>query len=87
MRAYKSAFDTFRMYAVAEFPDFGFSQAATIGEHLAIYQAAINRDGAGCIAAIEQHVTLYHDGNRSTELLPSKNKPAATMRALGGNII
>ena len=86
MRAYKSAFDTFRMYAVAEFPDFGFGQAVTIREHLAIYEAAIKRDSAACIAAIELHVTHYRDGNRSTEPLPSKTKTAAAMRALGGNV-
>ncbi|MEP2027271.1 MAG: GntR family transcriptional regulator [Paracoccaceae bacterium] len=82
--AYKSAFDTFRMYAVAEFPDFGFSNVLTVGEHLAIYDAAIGRDSAACVAAIEQHVTLYHDGNRSAEPLPTKTRSAATMRALGG---
>ena len=87
MRAYKSAFDTFRMYAVAEFPDFGFGQKVTVREHSAIYEAAINRDSAACIAAIEQHVTLYHDGNRSTKPLPSKNRSAAGMRALGGIVI
>lgn len=85
MRAYKSAFDTFRMYAVAEFPDFGFGQALTVHEHLAIYEAAINRDSSACIAAIDQHVTHHHDDGRSTDSLPSKTKTAAAMRTLGGN--
>lgn len=72
MRAYKSAFDTFRMYAVSEFPDYGFSQAVTAEEHLAIYEAAIKRDVKGCLAAIERHVTLYQDGNRTSVPLPDK---------------
>ncbi len=66
---------------------FGFGQKVTVREHSAIYEAAINRDSAACIAAIEQHVTLYHDGNRSTKPLPSKNRSAAGMRALGGIVI
>lgn len=72
MRAYKSAFDTFRMYAVSTFPNYGFSQEITAKEHQDIYEAAIKRDVPGCIAAIERHVTLYRDGNRSDDPLPSK---------------
>lgn len=72
MRAYKSAFDTFRMYAVSEFPNFGFSPEVTAREHQAIYETAINRDVPGCIRAIEQHVTLYKDGNRTDDPLPPK---------------
>lgn len=72
MRAYKSAFDTFRMYAVSEYENYGFSEDTTIKEHLAIYEAAIQRDVAACIKAIEQHVTLYRDGNRSDDPMPPK---------------
>lgn len=73
MRAYKSAFDTFRMYAVSEFPNYGFGQAVTAKEHLAIYEAAIARDTKACLAAIEDHVTLYKDGNRTRVPLPGES--------------
>ena len=72
MKSYKTAFDTFRMYAVAEFPNYGFSQRVTAKEHQAIYDAAINRDVEACVQAIETHVILYEDGNRSDAPLPSK---------------
>lgn len=72
MRAYKSAFDTFRMYAVASIPNYGFSQDVTAQEHLDIYETAIKRDVSGCIAAIERHLTLYKNGNRTADPLPSK---------------
>lgn len=80
MRAYKSAFDTYRMYAVATFPDYGFSQMITADEHLNIYNAAIDRDVVGCIRAIETHLTLFKDGNRSNDPLPPK---AQTKRRTG----
>ena len=73
MRAYKSAFDTFRMYAVAEFPNYGFGQAVTAQEHQDIYERAIARDVKGCLAAIERHVTLYKNGNRTKVPLPGKS--------------
>ena len=72
MRAYRSAFDTFRMYAVSTFSDYGFSQNVTVKEHLDIYETAINRDIPGCVAAIERHLTLYNDGNRTADPLPPK---------------
>jgi len=72
MRAYKSAFDTFRMYAVAEIPDFGFGYEVTIREHKAIYDAAIARDVPACLAAIETHLTVYQNKNRSETPLPPK---------------
>ncbi len=74
MRTYKSAFDTFRMYAVARFPDFGFHFETTVREHKDIFDAAISRDVSACVAAIERHLTLYEDGNRSGDPLPEKLK-------------
>lgn len=65
MRAYKSAFDTFRMYAVTTFPNYGFSQEITAKEHQDIYETAINRDVAGCLAAIERHLTRNKDAGTS----------------------
>ena len=64
--SYKSVYDTFRMYAVSQIANFGFS-TATRGEHDAIYEAAIARDSTGCIAAIKAHLALYEDNNRSPE--------------------
>jgi DNA-binding GntR family transcriptional regulator len=75
MRAYKSAFDTFRMYAVSAYPNYGFSQDITAKEHLDIYETAIARDVPGCIAAIERHLTLYEGGNRTADPLPPKFPP------------
>lgn len=72
MKAYRSAFDTFRMYAVSTFPNYGFSQDITAQEHLDIYETAIARDVPGCVAAIERHLTLYKDGNRTADPLPPK---------------
>lgn len=76
MRAYKTAFDTFRMYAAAHIADFGFGREVTMNEHKAIYEAAVKRDIEGCLAAIETHVTLYQDKNRSETPLPPKGHPA-----------
>ncbi|ASJ71963.1 GntR family transcriptional regulator [Granulosicoccus antarcticus] len=84
MRAYKTAFDTFRMYAVAQIPEFGFGREVTMSEHKAIYEAAINRDVAGCLAAIETHVTVYQNKNRSETPLPLKGQPAARLHLTGG---
>lgn len=72
MKAYKTAFDTFRMYAVAELPNYGFGQKLTAKEHLDIYTAAMDRDAPACIAAISLHVAVYRDDNRSAEPLPPK---------------
>ncbi len=83
MRAYKTAFDTFRMYAVAQIPEFGFGREVTMNEHKAIYEAAINRDVAGCLAAIETHVTVYQNKNRSETPLPLKGQPAARLHLTG----
>lgn len=74
MRSYKSAFDTFRMYSVAAFPDFGFGWEVTMREHKAIYEAAIERNIENCVIAIETHVTMYQDDNRSDQPLPTKGE-------------
>lgn len=87
MRAYKSAFDTFRMYAVSAFPNYGFSQEITAKEHLDIYETAIKRDIVGCIKAIERHLTLYKDGNRSDDPLPPKAYTNTIPQARGGEKI
>ena len=72
LKTYKSAFDTFRMYAVSSIPNYGFGGEITTQEHRSIYETAVRRDIAGCIEAIETHLVLYKDGNRSTEPLSSK---------------
>ena len=72
MQAYKSAFDTFRMYAVSSIPNYGFGQSITAKEHLDIYQTAINRDVPGCIAAIERHLALDKRHSNTSEPLPLK---------------
>lgn len=79
MQAYKTAFDTFRMYAVAEIPEFGFGREVTMKEHKDIYEAAISRDLASCLAAIETHVTVYQNKNRSDIPLPFKGQSAAML--------
>ena len=75
MQSYKSAFDTFRMYAVSQIPNFGFS-AVTRVEHQAIYDAAIARDGKGCVKAIRTHLELYEDNNRTPERRAPKGENA-----------
>ena len=85
MRAYKTAFDTFRMYAVAEIPEFGFGREVTMNEHKDIYEAAINRDIVACLAAIETHVTVYQNKNRSDSPLPHKGQPAARLLKTSAN--
>ena len=73
LRNYKAAFDAFRMYAVSELSNFGFGGEATIDEHSEIFEAVINRDEGACIAAVERHLTLYEDRNRTSEpILPTK---------------
>lgn len=72
MQTYRNSYDKFRMYAVSEISNYGFSGAITIGEHDAIYAAAITRDVSACIEAIKNHLTLYQDGNRSTERTHAK---------------
>ena len=72
MSAYKSAFDTFRMYAVSSIPNYGFGQDITAKEHLDIYETAINRDVPGCIAAVEQHLNLDKRQIQLAEPLPLK---------------
>lgn len=76
MKAYASAFDTFRMYSNAEFPDYGFGWEVTISEHKAIYESAVVRDTEACVAAIEAHLTVYHDKNRSDKPMPTKAEQA-----------
>ena len=65
LQSYKAAFDTFRMYAVSQIADFGFS-TVTRAEHQAIYDAAISRDAKACLAAIGAHLELFENKNRST---------------------
>lgn len=72
MRAYKLAYDTFRMYAVSQIANFGYTPGATIDEHEAIYKSAIARDRKACARAIRAHLTLYKNNNRSNEPLPAK---------------
>lgn len=75
MRTYKTVYDTFRMYAVSETMNYGFLGSTTIGEHDAVFQAAINRDQTACLAALEQHLIVYHDGNRSMDPVSTKVIP------------
>lgn len=72
LRTYRTVFDTYRMYAVAEFKDHGFAGEITTGEHLAIYNAAVDRDTLACLSALEYHLTLFDDANRSTDLVPRR---------------
>lgn len=71
MRAYKSAFDTFRMYAVSTFPNYGFNPRVTAREHKDIYETAINRDVKGCIAAIERHLIRNKNDPPTADLTPT----------------
>ena len=64
VKSCKAAFDTFRMYAVSQIREFGFSPT-TRDEHQAIYDAAIARDTDACLKAIDVHLALYQDRNRS----------------------
>lgn len=73
MQSYKSAFDTFRMFAVSHFKDSGFS-SVTRQEHQAIYDAAIKRDEGACVLAIAQHLALYEDNNRSPDRRTAKGE-------------
>ena len=57
-RYHSQVYDTFRMYAVSRVPDFGFS-AHTHDEHRAIYEAAIARNSAACMAAIKAHLGAF----------------------------
>lgn len=66
LQSYKSAYDTFRMYAVSQIAEFGFS-AMTRAEHQAIYDAAISRDAKACLEAIGAHLQLFEDRNRSRQ--------------------
>lgn len=82
MQSYKAVFDTFRMYAASEIKNFGFSAEMTIVEHKAIYEAAVNRDEAACLAAIEQHLAIYQGGDRALKPQSSKDLVAAGARQL-----
>lgn len=73
MQSYKSAYDTFRMYAVSQITNSGFSSFTRL-EHQAIYDAAITRDNDACVAAIHQHLALYEDNNRSSERRAAKGE-------------
>ena len=66
LQSYKSAYDTFRMFAVSQIAEFGFS-AMTRAEHQAIYDAAVSRDAKACLEAIGVHLQLFEDGNRSRQ--------------------
>ncbi len=81
LKTYKSAFDTFRMYAVSSIPNYGFGGEITAQEHRAIYEAAIKHDIAACIKAIETHLVLYKDGNRTNEPLPAKSSLQAAKKS------
>ena len=83
MKSYKTTFDTFRMYAVAETKDYGFAGRMTIEEHNDIFATAIARDIPACIRAIERHLTLFKDENRSTEPVPAKKEIALRADRLG----
>lgn len=72
LQSYRNSYDKFRMYAVSEIKNYGFSSTVTIGEHEAIYSAAIAHDVPACIDAIKNHLTLYQDGNRSNERSQAK---------------
>ena len=68
MRNYKAVYDTFRMYAVSEVRNFGFSASSTIDEHHSIYDAAVNRDELACHAALKRHLDVsYRDGGVKVE--------------------
>ena len=56
--SHKQVYDTFRMYAVARVPDFGFTEH-THQEHRAIYEAAIARDPLACTTAIKTHLGAF----------------------------
>ncbi|MFK7854951.1 MAG: GntR family transcriptional regulator [Granulosicoccus sp.] len=86
LRAYKSAFDVFRMYAVAEIAEFGFGREVTMREHKSIYDAAISRDIPGCLSAIEAHVIIYQDKNRSNKPLPPKGQTAMKLQGVKGTL-
>jgi DNA-binding GntR family transcriptional regulator len=72
MRAYQDSYDKFRMYAVSEISNFGFSGKITIGEHKDIYDAAISKDVPATIRALKNHLVLYQDENRSNQPMPTK---------------
>ncbi|MEM9577929.1 MAG: GntR family transcriptional regulator [Pseudomonadota bacterium] len=72
MQSYKSVFDTFRMYAVSQMVNFGFSDA-TRAEHQAIYDAAIARDPGRCGAAIRSHLEPHENDNRATRAQKGEN--------------
>lgn len=72
LRTYRTVFDTYRMYAVAQFRDHGFAGEITAGEHLAIYNAAVERDTSACLDALQYHLTVFDDANRSSKLLPRR---------------
>lgn len=85
MKNYKTTFDTFRMYAVSETKDYGFAGQMTINEHNDIFETAIRRDVPACIQAIERHLTLFKDGNRSAEPVPAKKQIALKADQLSGS--
>ena len=59
-RVYRLAFDTFRMYSIQAFPDFGFRWEETASEHKAIYEAAVSRNQHTCAAAVKKHIAVYY---------------------------
>lgn len=73
MQSYKSTYDTFRMYAVSQIVNFGFS-VMTRREHQAIYDAAIARDAEACTSAIQNHLELYEDNNRTSKSAHQREK-------------
>lgn len=71
LRSYKTAYDTFRMYAVSSLPTYGFGGDSNIAEHNAIYEAAIQHDEAACIEAIKHHLPLLDD--KAASIRPSQD--------------
>ena len=70
--AYKTAFDTFRMCNVAEKRNYRLSHRVTAGEHRAIYDAVSAHDTDQLATALEAHLSLLEDGNRSSDPPPLK---------------
>jgi len=77
MRAYRLAFDMFRMHSVAAFPDFGFRWEKTTNEHKMIYEAAVERNHDACKKALAAHTAVYleqPDTDEPTPRAKSKSK-------------
>ena len=60
------------MYNVAEMHNYGFSHRVMVDEHRAIFDAVSARDADQVATALEAHLSMFEDGNRSPDPLPSK---------------